>query len=66
MSQIVILRVYYLYDSLCITNSMYMGKSDMYTVFKQDCIKLVGVFQYQLYVCVALSEQMLQINVFLF
>jgi len=45
---------------------MYMGKSDMYTVFKQDCIKLVGVFQYQLYVCVALSEQMLQINVFLF
>ena len=33
---------------------------------KQDCIKLVGVFQNQFYVCVALSEQMLQINVFLF
>lgn len=39
-----------------ILNFMYMGKSDLYTVFKQDWIKLVGVFQNQLYVCVVLSE----------
>jgi len=35
-----------------------MEKSDMYTVFKQDCIKLVGVFQNQFYACVVLIEQM--------
>ena len=34
-------------------------------MFKQECFKLVGIFQDQLYVCVALSEKMLQINVFL-
>jgi len=33
-----------------------MGKWDLYTLFKQDWMKLVGVFQNQLYVCVVLSE----------
>jgi len=40
----------------CILNFMYVGKSDLYTVFKRDWIKLVGVFQNQLCVCVVLSE----------
>jgi len=43
-----------------------VGKSDLCTVFKQDCIKLVWLVQNQLSVCVVLSKEMMKINEFLF